>query len=127
MNMTLGKVIAVDGVPVEIRKSAEVRKNFVDPATVGERAADTPAQAAHRELIAEQRALEREQVVLYSVFLAHGTSRARQLEASGRLDEIEARLAVLRANLAGSGAHRVAKSDGLTDAERGANALDTIL
>jgi hypothetical protein len=103
-----------------------IQKNFADPVTVGERAADTPAQAAARAAIDEQRVLEREYEALYSIFFAHGTSRARQMEVSARLDEIESRLSVVRANLAGT-TKRVAKSDSLTDAERGANALDTIM
>lgn len=98
------KLLAVDGVPVEqLRKSAT-------PATTGEIAADTLAQAADRAWIEAKRALEREQVVLYSIFHAHGTSRARQLEVSARLDEIEAALATLRPKLSGA-SKRLAKSD----------------
>src|SRR5690606_38532793 len=102
MSNRYGRVIAVDGQP--IKKSEET------PSTRGEVAADRPSQQADRAMLDRQHALEREQVVLYSIFHAHGTSRARQIEVSARLDEIEGELAALRENLRGK-TQRVAKNE----------------
>jgi hypothetical protein len=129
--MTMVKIVKVEDVSpleAEIDRLREIiEKNFVAPSTVGEINSDTEHQRARRERVAEQRALEREYEVKYGLYFAYGTSRARQLELSAELDVIEARLKSLRATLAGTGAHRVAKSDSLTSAERGADSLGMLL
>ncbi len=57
MSCRLGRLVKVEDL---------VKSDFAAPGTEGERAADTPAQAADRARIAHQRALERKLVILQS-------------------------------------------------------------
>lgn len=122
-----GKIVAVNGVP--IRKSEET------PATAAEVTADRPSQRADREAIDALHALERERQVLTTLFNSYtlARDRARQLEISRRLDEIEIAIENMRPNLSASGrrgaagSEQVAKAEIRDDRRRGAAALDVLL
>jgi len=128
------KVLKIDGVDARAYGRSTLRKSTGEgvaaPATVGEVAADTAAQAAQRALIAEQRALEREITVQYSLFhsMAYAGSRTKQAQISQYIDELEARLYALRQELAAHGSSDAADDRVVkTDRARGKDALDAVL